>query len=164
MKITLLLACLLYGMSVHAATEGETAPEFTLPVIGAPASEISLTSLRGKVVYLDFWASWCAPCRVSFPEIIELKEDLGEQDFEVVAISVDERIEDAGRFLRRYKTPYPVLHDPEGKFASSYKLPGMPTSFVIDRNGVIRLVHSGFKPGDMATIRQEINKLLDNKK
>ena len=75
----------------------------------------------------------------SFPEIIQLKADLSNKPFEVIAINVDENSEDARRFLRRYKVPYPILWDENGEWASKYKLPGMPTAFVIDQQGVIQM-------------------------
>ena len=153
------MICLLTSFANIAATEGQAAPEFSLTRLNSE-STYELSDLRGKVVYLDFWASWCAPCRVSFPEIIRLKQSFADQPFEVVAVTVDENADDAERFLRRYDVPYPILHDKEGRFAARYQLPGMPTSFVIDGSGKIRLRHTGFKPGDMELIRETIEGLL----
>ena len=159
MKACLTMICLLASFANIAATEGQPAPELSLAELNSAAT-YELSDLRGKVVYLDFWASWCAPCRVSFPEIIQLKQDLADQPFEVIAVTVDENPEDAQRFLRRYEVPYPILHDKEGRSAATYRLPGMPTSFVIDGNGKIQLRHTGFKPGDMEAIRETIVDLL----
>jgi len=165
MRVALVLVCLLVSLASTAATEGEQAPAFALPELNTTTSggtkNIQLSDYAGKVIYLDFWASWCAPCRVSFPEIIQLKQDLADQPFEVIAITVDENPADALRFLRRYDVPYPILQDSAGDSAAKYQLPGMPTSFVIDQQGMIRFRHSGFKPGDMDKIREKINALLD---
>lgn len=163
MKAVLIVTCLLVSLTSIAATEGEPAPGFSLPALNSETI-YRLSDLQGKVVYLDFWASWCAPCRVSFPEIIQLKHDLADKPFEVIAITVDENPEDAKRFLRRYNVPYPILLDSDGQFATRYSLPGMPTSFVIDQQGVIQLRHSGFKPGDMTIIQEKIERLLSANK
>ena len=159
MKACLTVICLLTSFANFAATEGQAAPKISLAELNSTTT-YELSDYRGKVVYLDFWASWCAPCRVSFPEMIQLKEDLADQPFEVIAVTVDEKPSDAERFLRRYDVTYPILHDKEGRSAASYTLPGMPTSFVIDGNGKIQLRHTGFKPGDMEAIRETIMDLL----
>ena len=158
MRSIVMLIMLLASALSHAAAEGDTAPLFTLPSLDKSGT-YSLTS--GKVIYLDFWASWCAPCRVSFPEIIALQNDLGSDRFEVIAVTVDENPTAAVKFLRRYNVPYRILTDPDGMVAGQYALPGMPTSFVIDQTGSISLRQTGFKPGDMTSIRQRIQKLLE---
>ena len=163
MKAILILICLLVSLASIAATEGEPAPGFSLAELNT-GTRYQLSDLQDKVVYLDFWASWCAPCRVSFPEIIQLKQDLADKPFEVIAITVDENPEDAKRFLRRYNVPYPILLDSDGQLAAGYSLPGMPTSFVIDQQGVIQFRHSGFKPGDMTIIQEKIETLLSTNK
>ena len=148
-----------YAGTALAISEGDMAPDFSLPVLGGGPSK-SLSGTHGKVRYLDFWASWCAPCRVSIPEMIGLQDELGRQHFEVIAINVDEHVDEALRFLDRYPVNYDNLSDPEGMTAEAYALPGMPTSFVINPEGRVTLVHSGFKPGDMTAIRAHIVALL----
>ena len=156
----MLALALLASSPAFAVSEGEIAPEFTLPTLGN-GPERSLADSHGKVRYLDFWASWCAPCRVSIPAMVDLQAELGGQDFEILAISVDKQPEDALRFLERYPVNYANLSDPEGAVAAAYSLPGMPTSFVIDRDGRITLMHAGFRRGDMEAIRTHIVRLLD---
>ena len=158
MRTIVVLIMLLTSALSHAAVEGDTAPLFTLPNLDK-SSTYSLAA--GKVIYLDFWASWCAPCRVSFPEVIALQNDLGSDRFEVIAVTVDENPAAAIRFLRRYDVPYQILSDPDGVVAGQYALPCMPTSFVIDQEGSVSLRHSGFKPGDMTSIRRRIHQLLE---
>lgn len=150
---------ILFTAAASAVSEGDLAPDFTLPTLDGRESK-SLSASHGKVRYLDFWASWCIACRVSIPEMIVLQQELGEERLAVIAISVDEWIDDATRFLSRYSVNYNNLSDPHGKIAEAYGLLAMPTSFVIDPEGRITLVHQGFKPGDMTAIRTHIDKLL----
>ena len=155
----ILTLLLLSGGTALAVSRGDLAPDFLLPVLGGESAR-SLAASHGKVRYLDFWASWCPPCRVSLPDIVALQEELGGDLFEVIAINVDERPDDALRFLRRYPVNYDCLSDPRGATAKAYALPGMPTSFVLDPEGRVTLVHVGFKRGDMAKIRAHILELL----
>jgi thiol-disulfide isomerase/thioredoxin len=155
LALTLLLANPAFGVA-----EGDMAPGFELPVLGGETTK-SLSASRGKVRYIDFWASWCPPCRVSVPEIVALQRDLGGSRFEVIAINVDERIDDALKFLERYPMNYDVLSDPQGTTAAAWALPGMPTSFVVDPDGRVTLVHVGFRRGDMQAIRAHIVELLE---
>ena len=150
---------ILFTAAASAVSEGDLAPDFTLPTLDGQESK-SLSASHGKVRYLDFWASWCIACRVSIPEMIVMQQELGEERLAVIAISVDEWIDDATRFLSRYSVNYDNLSDPYGKIAEAYGLLAMPTSFVIDPEGRITLVHQGFKPGDMSAIRAHINELL----
>jgi thiol-disulfide isomerase/thioredoxin len=149
----------------HSAplASGQPAPAVDLPGIPTDGSRISLASLRGKVVYLDFWASWCGPCRVSLPEMNTLRGELVEQGFEVLAINVDEAEEDALLFLEEFPVDYPVLWDPSGDTSQIFGILGMPTAFIIDRSGVVRDVHQGFRKGDMKKIRTQVLQLLEEK-
>ena len=159
-KAFVLALSLLLANSAFGVAEGDMAPGFELPVLGGETTK-SLSASHGKVRYIDFWASWCPPCRVSVPEIVALQRDLGGSRFEVIAINVDERLDDALRFLEHYPMSYDVLSDPQGATAAAYALPGMPTSFVVDPEGRVTLVHVGFRPGDMEDIRAHIVELLE---
>lgn len=155
--------CLGLSLVVQAATglqPGEPAPAVALPTLGADGDIISLASLRGKVVYLDFWASWCGPCRVSFPQLEQLRQELGPQGFEVLAINLDEHEADAHKFLAQMPVSYPVVRDAAGDSPRAYQILGMPTGFLIDREGNVRLVHSGYRKSDGAALRDEIIKIL----
>ena len=159
-KAFVLALSLLLANPAFGVAEGEMAPGFELPVLGGETTR-SLSASHGKVRYIDFWASWCPPCRVSVPEIVALQRDLGGSRFQVIAINVDERIDDALKFLERYPMNYDVLSDPQGATAAAYALPGMPTSFVVDPDGRVTLVHVGFRRGDMKAIRAHIVELLE---
>ena len=156
----LLAVNVLGANAASGVSEGDPAPDFSLPVLGDEASA-TLSETRGRVRYLDFWASWCAPCRVSIPEMIALKQELSDRRFEIVAISVDKNVEDAVRFLARYPVNYVNLSDAQGMTAKAYALRAMPMSFVIDHEGRVTMAHAGFRPGDMPAIRAHILELLD---
>jgi thiol-disulfide isomerase/thioredoxin len=126
----------------------------------APADPIGLESLRGKVVYLDFWSSWCVPCRQSFPWMDGLQQSLGRDGFVVVAVNVDHDRADADRFLRELSPAFRIVYDPEGKLAEQYRVHGMPTSFLIDRDGKILLQHAGFRAHDRDDLASRIRALL----
>ena len=155
-----LVLSLLLAVGASGVEMGDVAPDFTLPVLGTE-SQRALSDSNGKVRYIDFWASWCPPCRVSIPEIVALQEELGGDRFEVIGVNVDERLEDALDFVEQYPMNYVNLSDPQGRTAETYALLGMPMSFVIDAEGRVTLVHVGFRRGDMEPIRAHIVELLD---
>jgi peroxiredoxin len=158
-SITGILLMTLWSTSIPALETGDPAPSFVLPALGGDGS-IRLSDYKGQVVYLDFWASWCAPCRVSLPLLSRLRDQLNGQGFEVVAVDVDQNPEDGRRFLASYPVSYPVASDSTGRFTSEYELIGMPSSFLIDRQGRVRFVHQGFKKGDIEKVRDLALELL----
>jgi len=159
------LLCLLGLLTqpVNAGVQvGESAPALALPLLPGASTELfTLESLRGKVVYLDFWASWCGPCRVSFPQLELLRQELGPQGFEVLAVNVDEFEPDALGFLDEMKVTYPIVRDGSGDSPRTYGLLGMPTGYLIDRSGTLRLVHEGYRKSDGAILRAAILELLE---
>ena len=150
---------LLVAAPALALEAGDPAPQWTAPALagGAP---ISLAAARGKVVYLDFWASWCVPCRAALPAIEELRKQFPPDAFSVLAVNVDREPEAALRFLAKSPVGYPSASDPEGRIPKTFGLETMPTSYLIDRNGVIRYVHRGFQRGDTAKLREQIAELV----
>ena len=154
-----LLLCLPFSAHADVAVVGQKAPAVSLPALSG-SGDISLESLRGKVVYVDFWASWCGPCRVSFPILENLATELGPEGFEVLAINVDEVEEDAQQFLSDMPVSYLVVRDAEGVSPQAYGIMGMPTGYLIDREGVIREIHQGFRKSDGDELRAEIVMLL----
>ena len=155
--LIILAACPGFGLALN---EGMIAPGFSLRIFDQTEVRKSSDYL-GKVIYLDFWASWCGPCQISVPQLIQLQADLNSDKFEVVAINVDEEAHRARRFLARYNVNYTVLADPAGHVAAEYQLTGMPSAFIVDQQGKIVKIHTGFRQGDMDGIRSYINELLN---
>ncbi len=127
---------------VGPVTPGQPAPAFTLP---ARDGDVSLASLQGKVVYLDFWASWCEPCRRSFAWMKTLHEKYGDR-LAIVAIDLDRRRDDADGFLERNPVPFTIAFDPSGKVAEAFHVAAMPSSFVIGPDGKVLHAQAGFDP------------------
>ena len=140
-------------------TVGQAIPAVHLPEMSG-AGEVSLESLRGKVVYVDFWASWCGPCRVSFPQLEQLRNELGPKGFEVLAINVDEVESDARQFLSELPVSYLVVRDADGTTPQTFGIRGMPTGYLIDRQGIVREIHQGFRKSDGDKLRTAIVALL----
>lgn len=155
MKILLFAAALLATLPGWA----QPAPDWRLPTLEDGQVQ-SLQQFRGQIVVLDFWASWCVPCRPAMAALSQLQKDYANKPVRVVPVSVDEYAEDAQDFVARYGATLNSLHDPDGEVAEAYDLLGMPSSFVIAPNGEIALRHEGFREGDEALWRKTIDRLL----
>ncbi len=149
--------------SAQALEKGEVAPDFSLPSLSSAQQMTNLSQYRGKVIYLDFWASWCAPCRTSFPLLETLYRQYKDQGFMIVAVNMDENPKAAHRFLKTYPASFDILRDAEGQWADRYGIETMPTSFIIDKKGVIRHIHNGFAKADIADIETTVKHLLAEK-
>ena len=135
------------------------APDFSLPVINKEA-KFNLKDLRGRVVYVDFWATWCPPCRKSFPWMEEMHTRYHNDGLTIVAISVDSKHELAEKFVQDLKPSFISAHDPAKKTAKLYNLKAMPSSYLIDRNGNIISTHLGFRSSKSKIIEAEIKAAL----
>jgi len=138
---------------------GDTAPDFELPAMGNELP-MSLADFTGRVVYLDFWASWCGPCRKSLPLYEEMKGEFPEDRFEIVAINLDEDRYDAIRFLEKHPVSYTILLDPAGTTASQWQIQAMPSSFLLDGDGQIIKAWAGFTSSHLEEIQNEIRSSL----
>ncbi|MDD2814387.1 MAG: TlpA disulfide reductase family protein [Thiotrichaceae bacterium] len=159
---SLLLVGMLSSFTANASNVGEAVPEFTLPSL-TKNQTTSFKQFKGKVVYLDFWASWCAPCRTSFPLLNKLHHKLKAQGFEVVAINLDEEPSNAAQFVKEFAVDFTVLRDAKGEWADKFVVESMPTSFIIDKQGIIKHIHHGFASDDLAELEQKITSLLARK-
>jgi len=136
-----------------ATSAGAAAPDFSLATRKGTAT---LAALHGKVVYVDFWASWCGPCAKSFPWLKAMHEQYAAKGLAIVAINLDKDRDKAEAFLAGHPAPFTVAFDPQGKTAEAYQVAGMPSSYLIDATGKIVLVHAGFEPKDAAALEARI--------
>jgi cytochrome c biogenesis protein CcmG, thiol:disulfide interchange protein DsbE len=127
------------------------------------ASELNLSAYRGKVVYVDFWASWCGPCKQSFPWLDNLVREYGPQNFVVIGVNVDKDRDRAERFLNETPAEFPIVYDPKGNLATAYKVAGMPSGVLIDRAGHVRFQHAGFSQRQKGLYEDELQTLLAEK-
>ena len=155
---TAIAALWLLAGGVRAAAVGDAAPVFALPT--AQGGTISLEHLRGQVVYVDFWASWCGPCRRSFPWMNEMQQRYGGRGVTIVAINVDAKRADAERFLRRYPATFAVVYDSTGATPGAYAVKVMPSSYVIDPQGRIAAIGHGFLDEHLPAIEEKIRSLI----
>lgn len=124
--------------------------------LGTENPVFNLQDYRGKVVYLDFWASWCGPCRASFPFMNDLLDEYGD-DLAIVTINLDEDRDNADEFIAEFKPNFPIFFDSRGIVASQYGVSGMPNSFLFDRNGELILKHMGFTKKDPELLSAKIS-------
>jgi len=141
-SICLFLALLLIVITgcrrdAPVAREGESAPDFTLT--GLSGEKVRLSDFRGKVILLNFWASWCPPCREEIPALVSLEKAMAGKDFRMLAVAIDKGGRDAiVEFFRRQGVTLPVLLDSDGSVGKTYGITGVPETFVIDKKGTIR--------------------------
>lgn len=135
-----LMRRLIFSVLAFTAMFGSTS-SFAAPV---NPYLFDLSAYRGKVVYLDFWASWCGPCKYSFPYMERLASRYRDQDLVVIADDLDQSSQKADAFLREINTSIPVIYDQQGVLATRFNVSEMPTSILIDRQGNVRYIHKGF--------------------
>lgn len=162
MRLLIIVFFSFISASTVALNVGEKAPNVALPLVSSSDS-LTLESFKGHVVYVDFWASWCGPCRKSFPWLNELHHELKEQGFVVLGINVDDEEQAAIDFLNDFPVQFPIVYDHQGEAYEQFNPAGIPTSYLIDRQGVVRAVHAGFKETDKAALRVTIDKQLNTK-
>ena len=141
--------------------KGQKAPDFSLTTL--KGQKLSLSSLRGKVVLIDFWAEWCGPCKQELPVLDKLGRELAARGVVIVAVNIDKQRENAERLVKSLGLSLDPPLDPNGKVAAMYDLPKMPTSYVVDKKGTVRFIHEGFDGAkDAAKLRAELEELTKN--
>jgi len=143
--------------AVNAAGD-PPAPTFSLPARGG--STVDLSQFKGQVVMLNFWASWCGPCRQEMPLLESMYKKYQSLGFTLIGVNVEPEQKDAENFLKQTPVSFPVLFDAKSKVSGLYNVQGMPTTVFIDRKGAIRLVHESYKPGDENLYLDQIRTLL----
>ena len=159
-SIALALFALVATPALAFAIEvGEPTPNFNLPDIHS-GQKVSLAGLKGKVVVVDFWASWCAPCKEEMPVLESLYKRFKDSGLVIVGVSVDNELANAKKFVGALKVSFPIVHDAGHAVADKFKPPRMPTSIVIDKAGKIRFIHAGFRKEDGKKLEAEVRELL----
>ena len=128
----------------------------------AQSAELDLSQYKGKVVYLDFWASWCMPCRHSFPWMNKMHQQLSDKGLVIIAVNLDEERKDADGFLKVIPADFKIIYDPEAQLAEKHKVKGMPSAYIFDRSGKLVKTHIGFKNKDSDSVRKYIELLLNS--
>ncbi|NHZ81692.1 redoxin family protein [Massilia sp. CCM 8695] len=155
------LVLALLAVPASALDAGKPAPAFDL---AGPDGAVKLEKYAGKVVYLDFWASWCGPCRQSFPWMNEMQAKYGAQGLQIVGVNVDAKVDDARGFLATTPARFAIGFDPAGATPRSYGVKGMPSSVLIGADGKVLFEHSGFKAADRDQLETKIKAALGAKK
>jgi peroxiredoxin len=157
----LLSAGMFVAAHVRALDVGARTAEIGLKDLSGQS--IDAASLKGKIVLIDFLASWCAPCKQELPVLERLYQKYKAQGFVVVGVSVDEELGNLRDLLKQIPVSFSVVHDKEHAVAARYKPSRMPSSYLVDRNGIVRQVHGGFRAEDAAKFEAEIKALLQAK-
>lgn len=157
MAVCLRLLCFtLFGLTLVA--QAETAPDFTLKT--QSGENLRLEEQRGKVVMINFWASWCAPCREEMPLLEEIYDRYKDTGFTLFGINVEQNPEAAHKFLEDVGVSFPILFDTESQVSRDYHVNAMPTTVMVDRDGEVRYVNRGFRPGDEEKYRNQVRELI----
>jgi len=154
-----LLAALLAGCLAAAnAAAPQPAPDFTLKSLSG--ENLKLSELRGQVVLVNFWASWCGPCRQEMPLLDEMYQRYQKLGFTILGVNVEEDTAAAQAILKDHPVHFPVLFDPQSTASKLYNLNAMPTTVLVDRSGNVRYLHQGYMPGYEQTYQQQVSELL----
>jgi len=154
----LITTLVLHVGAAHAVAVGDAAP--TPRIEREDATAFDWTALSGKVVLVDFWASWCGPCRHSFPALDALQKQHAAAGFVVLGVNVDEQRPDAARFLREVPVGFSIAYDVGGIAPGAFGVKAMPSSYLVGRDGRVRAVHLGFKNSDVGRLEAEIREAL----
>jgi thiol-disulfide isomerase/thioredoxin len=152
-RLFTLLFCLSFSVISHAESTGQVNVQQNFDKL--------IASHKGKVIYLDFWASWCGPCRKSFPWMNDMQEKYLKQGLVIISVNVDNNKALAEEFLAEVPANFNVFYDPKGKVARKFKLKGMPSSYIIDRSGKMVSAHVGFTESKKAKYEEELKTLIN---
>ena len=157
-RIAALAAALAIAVPALAGSAGGPAPQFTLAARGG--RDVSLTQYRGQVVMINFWASWCGPCRQEMPLLESIYKRYNKRGFTLLGVNVEPDSKAADEWLRDTPVSFPILYDKDSKVSKLYEVAGMPCTVIIDRSGKLRVLHRGYKPGDENEYLDSIRSLI----
>jgi len=158
-RIVALAAILLLALPAWAGAAGDVqAPGFTLQSVDGKT--VTLGQYKGDVVMINFWASWCGPCRQEMPLLDDIYKQYKDMGFVLLGVNVEPDASNANRWLKKTPVSYPILYDPKSAVSQLYQVQAMPTTVIIDRQGVVRYVHNGYLPGDENQYMNSIRSLI----
>jgi len=157
-SLLIAISCLTLSSPASAVKVKQIAPDFTLA--SNKGANIRLKDLRGKVVMINFWATWCAPCRKELPLLNTLYNKYKSKGFVLLGVNIDEKSSLAKKMIKELKINFPVLYDNTQSTSESYDLQAMPSTFIVDKNGVIRFSHYGYKTGYEKKYEKDVKSLL----
>ena len=146
--------------SADAASIAPGAPAPAFQLHSSASTDVSLSDLKGQVVLINFWASWCGPCRQEMPVLEQLYKKYKSAGFTLIGVNVEPKSADAEGFLKSTPVSFPVLFDPESKVSRLYEVTGMPSTVIVDRAGKVRYIHHGYKPGEESEYIDQIRSLV----
>ena len=156
--IAVIVATLTLSLPALAGPTGGPAPAFTLA--SRAGQDVSLAQYKGQVVMLNFWASWCGPCRQEMPLLESIYRKYGKMGFTMIGVNVEPDSNAANEWLKATPVSFPILYDRDSKVSKLYDVAGMPSTVIIDRTGKLRVLHRGYKPGDENEYLDSIRTLI----
>ena len=157
-RIAVIVAVLTLSLPALAGPTGGPAPTFTLA--SRAGRDVSLAQYKGQVVMLNFWASWCGPCRQEMPLLESIYRKYGKMGFTMIGVNVEPDSNAANEWLKATPVSFPILYDRDSKVSKLFDVAGMPSSVIIDRTGKLRVLHRGYKPGDENEYLDSIRSLI----
>lgn len=156
----LTVLCLLFGMgTAHAISEGDAAPGIEAPSL-RDFEVVKLSQFRGKVVYVEFWASWCPPCWDAFPLLEQVHQELQDQGLVVIGVNIDDEMPDARAAIKKLDVSFPLLRPDDNSAKLAYNVKTMPYGVLIDRDGVVRYTSAGMSRSKLRELKKKIRRLL----
>ena len=157
-RIAAMVAALSLALPALAGPSGAPAPSFTLASRGG--QDVSLAQYKGNVVMINFWASWCGPCRQEMPLLEGIYKKYNKMGFTMIGVNVEPDSNAANDWLKATPVSFPILYDRDSKVSKLYDVAGMPSTVIIDRSGKLRVLHRGYKPGDENEYLDSIRSLI----
>lgn len=155
-KISIFISIII-TLTFSSITWAKKAPDFE---ILDNLTHVKLSSFRGQVIYLDFWASWCGPCRQTFPFMNNMQKKYGDKGLKIIAVTIDTDLNKASAFLKENPANFSIVYDPDKKISRDYNQSVIPTSYLINRQGYIVFKHMGFRAGDEKSLEAKIKTVI----